>query len=80
MIRKSLKATKLLFRHQMLSYLPALTMKLIELSYTMIIIAVLIFGQKNIKYLFILSEKSVIIPVMNNFIKTLKFLIYSMKL
>ena len=45
MIRKSLKAAKLLFRHveknvekKMLRYQPALIMKLINLSYTIIII------------------------------------------
>ena len=43
-IGKSMEATKLLFHHLMLRYLPAITMKLIDLSHTMIIIVVLIFG------------------------------------
>ena len=42
MIRKSSKATKMLFHHLMLRW----TMKLIDLSYTMTIILVLIFGRK----------------------------------
>jgi len=70
MIRKSLEATKLLFRHLMARYLPALTevnwLELYE-DYKNCFEFRL---KKNIKYLFILLEKSVITPIMNNFIKT----------